>query len=130
MIRFETGQEVQTIGVFAGAEMLRGHRRDVATITTTGIDYAAAAALFVDGARWYIVEPGQDGAEQVFDWTDYGVAGAITDNRDGTLIVKMGKNNTLEQDLQDQLSEQQAQISEQEAVIAILAGEEEQYDAG
>lgn len=115
MIRFENGTEVQTIGIFAGPETLRGYRRDVATITTTGIDYAQAVALFTDGAKWSIVEVGEDQKEQVYDWSSHGVAGPITDNRDGTLIIKMGKNNTVEQDLQEQ-------AAEAAAVIAILTG--------
>lgn len=119
MIRFENGTEVQTIGVFAGAEILRGYRRDVATITTTGIDYAQAVALFTDGAKWSIVEVGEDQKEQVYDWSSHGVAGPIIDNRDGTLIIKMGKNNTVEQDLQEQ-------AAEAAALIAILTGGDEE----
>lgn len=122
MIRFEDGTEVQTTGIFAGPEMLRGHRRDVATITTTGIEHAQAAALFADGAQWYIVETGEDAAEQVYDWTAYTVAGPITDNRDGTLVIKMGKANTREQDLEDQVSSAQAAQAEAEAIVAILSG--------
>lgn len=125
MIRFESGTEVQTVGIFAGPEMLRGHRRDVATITTTGLSYAQAATLFADGAQWYIVEAGEDGTEQSYDWTAYTVAGPITDNRDGTLIIKMGKANTREQDLEDQVSSAQTAQAEAEAIVAILGGEAE-----
>lgn len=125
MIRFESGTEVQTVGIFAGPEMLRGHRRDVATITTTGLSCAQAATLFADGAQWYIVEAGEDGTEQSYDWTAYTVAGPITDNRDGTLIIKMGKANTREQDLEDQVSSAQTAQAEAEAIVAILGGEAE-----
>lgn len=110
MIRFDIGTEVQTIGISAGPETLRGHRRDVATITTTGIGYAQAANLFVDGAKWYIVD-----GDGTYDWTAYTVAGPITDNRDGTLIVKIGKANTMEQDLQDELTSK-------DEIITAIAG--------
>ena len=124
MIRFNDGTEVQTMTIAAGPEVLRGHRRDVVTITAPGIDYMTAAALFADGARWSIVQTGEDGAEQVFDWTrNYTMAGPITDNRDGTLVIKMGRANTETEDLQDQLAAARAQAAEQAEVVAILTGE-------
>lgn len=123
MIRFENGTEVQTIGVFAGSETLRGYRRDVATITTTGIDYAQAVALFTDGAKWSIVEVGEDQKEKVYDWSSHGVAGPITDNRDGTLTIKMGKNNTVEQDLQDKVDTARQETVQAQAVTEALAGQ-------
>lgn len=123
MIKFENGTEVQTIGIFAGPETLRGYRRDVATITTTGIDYAQAVALFTDGAKWSIVEVGEDQKEQVYDWSSHGVAGPITDNRDGTLIIKMGKNNTVEQDLQDKVDTARQETVQAQAVTEALAGQ-------
>lgn len=72
------------------------------TLTAT---YAQAAQLFVDGLSWSIVQRdtvpvyGADGnptgttEEQVQEWdnSDFCVAGSITDNRDGTCTVKMGK---------------------------------------
>ena len=123
MIRFENGTEVQTIGIRAGLETLRGYRRDVATITTTGLDYAQAAALFTDGAKWSIVEVGEDQKEQVYDWSSHGVAGPITDNRDGTLIVKMGKNNTVEQDLEGEVQNARQETVQAQAVAEALAGQ-------
>lgn len=54
------------------------------------ITHAAAAALFVDGLQWSIVE--QDGGDsEEYDNSAYNVAGSITDNRDGTCSCKMGK---------------------------------------
>lgn len=99
MIKFADGTTVETTSVLITDETMRNHNRNVAVITTSGIDYEQASKLFVDGAKWSIVE-----GEQEYDWSDYGTAGSITDNRDGTLIVKMGKNNTTEQDLQDELT--------------------------
>jgi hypothetical protein len=83
---------------------------------TLEMDYATAIALFVDGLAWSIVQqnevptyqvdengevvldengnPIQTGTEiQETEWDngDYDVAGAITDHRNGTITVKMGK---------------------------------------
>ena len=80
------------------------------TLTMT---HAQAAQLFVDGLSWSIVQRdtvpvyGTDGnptgatEEQVQEWdnSDYCVAGPITDHRDGTLTVKMGKYTQLEEAL-------------------------------
>ena len=78
--------------------------RESKAVTLT-ISYAAAAALFVDGLAWSIVqreqvpklnEEGQETGQteeyvQEWDNSDYCVAGSITDNRDGTCTCKMGK---------------------------------------
>lgn len=83
---------------------------------TLEMDYATAIALFVDGLAWSIVQqnevptyqvdengevvldengnPIQTGTEiQETEWdnSDYDVAGSITDHRNGTITVKMGK---------------------------------------
>ena len=89
---------------------------------TLKIDHAAANALFVDGLAWSIVEqneipvyqkdengeyildengePIQIGTEvQETEWNniDFCLAGDITDHRDGTITVKMGKLTDLEE---------------------------------
>lgn len=78
------------------------------------MDYPTAAALFVDGVAWSIVQqqevptyqPDESGnpvqigtevQETVFDNSAYILAGDITDHRDGTITVKMGKLTDLEQ---------------------------------
>lgn len=74
---------------------------------TLEMDYATAAALFVDGLAWSIVQetPIQVQTEdengnvtvetkmevEEFDNSEYDVAGSITDNRNGTITAKMGK---------------------------------------
>lgn len=83
---------------------------------TLEMDYATAIALFVDGLAWSIIQqnevptyqvdkdgnavldengnPIQTGTEMqetVFDNSEYDVAGAITDHRNGTITAKMGK---------------------------------------
>ena len=84
--------------------------RNSKTITLT-MSHDTAVGLFTDGANWSIVqrdtaakvdELGQvvtdsDGnpvmVEQVQEWdnSEYSVAGTVTDHRDGTVSVKMGK---------------------------------------
>ena len=68
---------------------------------TLEMTYAEAAEVFVDGLEWSLVQ--QHGAYAdadgnpvtpdpvVTDYSDYCVAGPITDNRNGTVTVKMGK---------------------------------------
>ena len=61
---------------------------------TLEMTYAEASQLFVDGLSWSIVQreaEGSETTEQEWDNSDYCVAGAITDNRDGTITAKMGK---------------------------------------
>lgn len=69
--------------------------------------YTEAVALFVDDCSWNIVqdhmtyhnEPDENGDIQFvekietesYDNSEYCIAGPITDNRDGTIVVKMGK---------------------------------------
>ena len=114
MVKFADGTTVETTSVLITDEMMRNHNRNVAVITATGIDYAQASKLFVDGAKWSIVETNEQG-QQEYDWSDYGTAGSITDNRDGTLVIRIGKNNTTEQDLQDE-------VTSKTQIITAIAG--------
>ena len=105
--------------------------RDTAAITLP-MTHAQAVALFVDGLAWAIkqvntypvYENGQPTGEtttetQTFDNSDYSVAGSITDNRDGTVTVMMGRHTELEI----------AQAAQAEAESA-LAELEAAYDNG
>lgn len=82
---------------------------------TLEMDYPSAATMFVDGVTWSIVCEEQRSVPQTdengnqvlddegnpvyiiepyieeFDNSDFCIAGPITDNRDGTLSIKMGK---------------------------------------
>lgn len=71
---------------------------------TLEMDYATAIGLFVDGVAWSIVQQeevpvyDEDGAqtgteikETEWDNSEYDVAGAVTDHRNGTITAKMGK---------------------------------------
>lgn len=75
--------------------------REIKSITLP-MDYATAAATFVDDVPWSILyQPPEyfdpETREMVappveeYDNSEYCVAGSITDNRDGTVTVKMGK---------------------------------------
>lgn len=78
--------------------------RDTKTITLT-MPYAQAAALLPDNTPWSIVQretvdkldndgnPTGETEEVVNEWDNsaYSLSGAITDHRDGTVSVKMGK---------------------------------------
>ena len=95
--------------------------RDSKTIKLE-MTHAEAAATFVDGLAWSIVhqfevpvyqkdendeyvldengnpiQTGTEMQETEYDNSDYCVAGDITDHRDGTLSIKMGKPTQIEQ---------------------------------
>ena len=77
------------------------------------ITYEEAITHFVDGATWsiiqevdeteveYIDDKGNNCVkniikEEVFDNSEFNIAGEIIDHRDGTITIKMGKPNELE----------------------------------
>lgn len=109
-IKFPDGATYNTSAAVLGKKSLAGFNRETLTITAV-MTYAEAAAHFTDGAVFTLTDEFGDS----FEWNEHGVAGPITDNRDGTVTAIMGKNNTAEQDYQ-----QQAQKAEQSAVT--LAG--------
>lgn len=69
--------------------------------------YEDAAKLFMDDIEWYIVQENEVQIEKIdeegnatfepsveteeYDNSEYCIAGSITDHRDGTITVKMGK---------------------------------------
>lgn len=75
-----------------------GRASKAITLTMT---YAEAMVLFVDDVEWFIVYQGESYVDEngetvtpeaeVYDNSEYSVAGAVTDNRNGTVTVKMGK---------------------------------------
>lgn len=77
--------------------------RESKTITIE-MAYADAIALFVNGLAWSILmdveQEQEDGSvitvQEEYDNSEYSMAGSITDNRDGTLDVKMGKPTKIE----------------------------------
>lgn len=89
--------------------------REAKKVTMKGT-YAEILALLPDGTKWSIVSKdtitatGEDGTplldengapkvtERVSEWdnSDYSMSGPVTDNRDGTVSIKMGKPTDLE----------------------------------
>lgn len=74
------------------------------------MDYATAIDLFVDGLVWSIIgqhvvpvyddkgiQIGTEVKETEYDNSEFNLAGDITDHRDGTITVKMGKLTPLEE---------------------------------
>ena len=92
-------------------EMLAGYRRAVLTPTLDGATYSEVIAALTDGATFTIVD--DQGHDNVI--TDRTKPGPITDNRDGTITAKMGAENTVEQDLQDELTSK-------DEIITAIAG--------
>jgi hypothetical protein len=74
--------------------------RDSKAITLQ-LSYEEVKAIFVDDVSWeilyqvpdYVNEAGETVTQEMvaYDNSEYAVAGPITDNRDGTVTVKMGK---------------------------------------
>lgn len=94
------GNEYEAIVSGVANDVLLGGRESK-SITLT-MDYAKAVSTFVDDVKWSIlyqppayIDP--ETQEMVtppveeYDNSEYCIAGPITDNRDGTVTVKMGK---------------------------------------
>lgn len=93
-------------------------KRDTKSITLT-MTYAEALALLPDNTPWSIVaknavpiydpdtggQTGETVDEQEYDNAEYSMSGAITDNRDGTVTIKMGKPTEMESVLAELESE-------------------------
>ena len=77
--------------------------RESKTITLE-MAYTDAIGIFVEGLAWSILmdveQEQEDGSivtvQEEYDNSEYSMAGSITDNRDGTLAVKMGKPTQIE----------------------------------
>lgn len=93
----------------AATESMKGFRRDVISLTVEAT-YQEAAAAFTDGSTFTVIDDSVIPAEE-FEYADHTMAGAITDHRDGTVTVKMGKSNTAEQDAQQEAAEAKATIT-------------------
>lgn len=113
-------KEFPLLSARAATEELKGFRRDVISLTIEAT-YAEAAAEFADGATFVVVDDSVTPAEE-FEYTDHTMAGAITDNRDGTVTAKMGKANTAEQDALEAKNEAEKQIQKVSMDLVILAG--------
>lgn len=101
-------KEFPLLSARAATENMKGFRRDVISLTITAT-YQEAASAFTDGATFTVIDDSVTPAEE-FEYTDHTMAGPITDHRDGTVTVKMGKANTAEQDALDKAAAAEAEI--------------------
>ena len=95
---------------------------------TCKMTYEEASELFVNNSPWFIIyqedsyvnENGEivNPEPKVYDNSEFSVAGPITDNRDGTVTVKMGKPTEVEL-LQAQLANA---VTEEELSAAYTEG--------
>lgn len=66
-----------------------GRESKAITFTST---YEEAMTLFSDGVIWSCIYTNpESGAEVETDMSEFALAGSVTDNRNGTVTVKMGK---------------------------------------
>ena len=84
------GKTLEGVGVGAQCD-LRGCRRPALELHITGSSYAELAELFVDNAAFSLRHGGED-----YDQSEYCLAGPITDHRDGTFSVIVGKKTVFE----------------------------------
>ena len=109
-----TENTYQLLSSMAQQEILAGHSREVVTLKLEAT-YQEAVDNFVQGAVFTIIEEvtGEDGSTTTVEHyhDDYPTPGSITDHRDGTVTVKMGKANTREQDLEDKAAEAEAETA-------------------
>lgn len=113
-------QTYELVSSTGATEFLKGYNRDVITLTAE-MTYQQAALAFVDNAEFTIVDTVDDVTTE-FEYKDHGVPGPITDNRDGTVTAKMGKNNTSEQDALDAQQAAEAQAAKVSQSLVTLAG--------
>lgn len=113
-------KEFPLLSARAATEQMKNFRRDVISLTITAT-YAEAAAEFTDGATFFVIDDSVTPAEE-FEYTDHTLAGPITDHRDGTVTVKMGKANTAEQDALDAQQAAEAQAAKVSQSLVTLAG--------
>lgn len=83
------------------SEVMGNYKRRALSITISGSNFQEVSSAFTGNSPIDIVE--DDGTRYTHE--EYVMPGPITDNRDGTILVKMGVANTKEQDLQEQLDQ-------------------------
>lgn len=106
-------------------ENMSGHKREVVTLTMEA-SYQQAVDNFVEGAVFTIYEDviDESGNPVTLEHyhNDYPTPGAITDNRDGTVVVKMGAANTKEQDLENKVAVAEAETEKVSQDLVTLVG--------
>lgn len=88
-------KDTQIPAVFRGYTKDRDWNDRESTAITLEMTYEEAMETFVDDLEWAILytETDSEGVvtTEVYDNSEFSVAGPVTDNRDGTVTVKMGK---------------------------------------
>lgn len=83
-------KDTQIPAEFRGYNKDKGWNDRESTAITLAMTYEEAMSTFVDDLEWAIVyEDGE--TTEVYDNSEFSVAGPVTDNRNGTVTVKMGK---------------------------------------
>lgn len=101
MTQIKINGTVREVSVSGKKSDYERNNREIKSITLP-MDYATAAATFVDDVPWSILYQPPEYYDpetqktvtppvEEYDNSDFCVAGPITDNRDGTVTVKMGK---------------------------------------
>ena len=95
---------------------------------TLEMSYEDALVIFVDETPWYIIHQPDSYLDEEgntvtpdpieYDNSEFSVAGSITDHRNGTVTVKMGKSTEVEV-LQKQLANA---VTEEELATAYMEG--------
>lgn len=110
-------KEFPLLSATAATEYMKNYNRDVVTLKIEAT-FEDAAKNFIDGATFTII----DDAEKPYEYKDHTMAGQITDHRDGTVTVKMGKANTAEQDALDKAAAAEAETAKVSQDLVTLAG--------
>ena len=115
-IKFEDGtQFVLPNYPTASAAVVANHKRDVLNVTVEG-EYADVKSAF-NGQGWSVAD-----GEGEYDKSGYTLVASICDNMDGTITVRVGREDTVEEKLRDTNAELSKQNAEQADIINILAG--------
>ena len=107
MLRFkENGKEIEIKSSQLRNAFIRGKNRVSMQFFIENVPYNEIAYLFHDDVQYEeismgVLEEGRPPEEIVTDLSEYCVAGDITDHRNGTISVVMGKQTTDEIELEE-----------------------------
>lgn len=84
-----SGKHFNLITSYINKELFNGSKRRVCTITLSDVTYSDIIKVFVEECKWSIVQ-----SDVSYDYGDYNIPGPVTDNRDGTVTLKMAEKYT------------------------------------
>lgn len=116
MIQFNDGISYETKRISGQAEFVAGHKRDVLSIVAY-MTYEQAKAEF-NGQSWSIID-----GENINDKSNYQIVASICDNMDDTVTIRIGRQNTMEENLQDEVATTKAEIATLKAENAELSAQ-------